>query len=163
MGHKMVIEPRQKTLSEEVAQMAQADEDNIGEVGGQQDIVRRLLFLRQTYCDASGVRRGVPKALVRAMAELRVYSGEDLLGGGGDRRQGQPIRVVGLEFFQHCVLRRRGGRRRQRQRRRDRGRRTGVCSGARVRLGDGGEVGRSACHSGERRGGALFEHRLAWR
>ena len=95
------VSRRFESFSEEIPQMAETDEDHVADVGGKQDIIRRVVFFVVGNGLARGVLRGEPVFLVRAMAKLRMDGIENLLRSRGDAWVGQPVVVVvhlGLAF-----------------------------------------------------------------
>lgn len=74
-------------FAEEVAHVSQADEDQIAEVRGNDDVVRRLVLDVIPDILARRMGRRMPILLVRAMAKFGVHGGEDLLGIRWDARE----------------------------------------------------------------------------
>lgn len=69
---------RVESFAEKVAQVSQTDKDEVAAISGQDDVIRRLVLHRKSYVLAI-VLGCIPVLFVRAVAELRVHSGEDLL------------------------------------------------------------------------------------
>ena len=68
-----------ETLANEVAEMSQADDENVADVGGEDDVVRWVLFGDALVRRACAVLRGVAVVLVRAVPKLGVHGGEHLV------------------------------------------------------------------------------------
>jgi len=75
----MGVESRIESLAHKVPNVAETDENEIADVGGKQDIVRRFTGDMDRNLSARDVCTGAAVAFVGTMAKLCVYGGKDLL------------------------------------------------------------------------------------
>lgn len=102
----MPVLGRLGAFAEEVANMADDDEDDVGDVGGEQDVVWRVDLDVALDGLALGVRGRVAVRVVRAVAELGVHGRERLFRVGRNDGQTEPVHVVLQEqgFVQNRVF-----------------------------------------------------------
>jgi len=100
MGIPLGIYP----LPEKVTNMPEDDEDEVTDVGRQQNIIRWVLLYVGWQRLALRMLRGETIILIGAVSELGVDSGKDLLRGWGTWREGESIRVVKFGLVQYGVL-----------------------------------------------------------
>lgn len=155
MGIGRGIEP----FTNKIAHVPKADEDEVADVGGKQNIVWRVVFNVRGDLDIWKMSRGESIPLIRAMAKLCMDGGEDLLRGWGAGREGQTVSVV-VTLVEGGVLGR-GSERRGDGKSGSGGRGANmvvVVAGPSICLAEGTEVGGSGGHGcGEGLGLALPE------
>ena len=100
----MVVERRMETFSEKVADVAEHDEDEVADVGGEEDVVWWVGIDVAMDRVAWSVLRDHAIFFVGAVTELRVDSAEDLLGGRGPRWKGETVGIVILFLVENRVL-----------------------------------------------------------
>lgn len=83
-----------EAFTNKVAHVPKADEDEIADVGGEKDVVWRVVFDVGGDLGTGDMGRGESEPLVCAMAKLCVDGGEDLLRGGGAGRERETVVVV---------------------------------------------------------------------
>ena len=83
-----------EALAHEVAEVPEADNQEVTEVRREEDVVRRVLLGVAAVRRASLVLAGIAKVLVRAVPKLGVHGGEHLLRGRRDLGVREPVDVV---------------------------------------------------------------------
>jgi hypothetical protein len=86
--------------------VAENNEDEIADVGGEENVIRRVPFDVSRKLRARDVRRRVPIQLVCAMPKLRVHGGKDLLRGWRSHWQRESVCIVKLAvvLVEHGIL-----------------------------------------------------------
>ena len=93
-GEEVAVECRVEALAQEVADVTKADEKNVTEICGKEDIIWRVQLLDFLDLGAGLVLGGISVALIRAVSEFGMDCGEDLLRSGWYSGQGTVIVVV---------------------------------------------------------------------
>jgi hypothetical protein len=110
MRKQVRVEGRSETLSDKVAHMAEADKENIAEVGGDKDVIRRLRHFQEIDFFSGSENRCVSVLLVRTMTELGMDGAEHLLRGWGNNGYRETVGIIELRIMKNGVFGRRGHR-----------------------------------------------------
>lgn len=70
VGEEMSISGWFESFTDEIPQMPKADEDHVAEIGREENVIGRILFVVVRDGLANGVLRSETEFLVRAMTEL---------------------------------------------------------------------------------------------
>jgi hypothetical protein len=84
MGHQMLVAVAEKTLADPVAHVPNDDQDNVGDIGAQEDIVWRVLLHDVLERRTGRMSRGMSVSLVGAVPKLDVSGSKDCLRGRRD-------------------------------------------------------------------------------
>lgn len=90
---QVLVGGSEHSLANKVANMAQDNEDEVANVGGQEDIVWGV-NLNSVQRRSRNVLAGVSVLFICAMTKFRVKSGENLLRRGRSRWENETVDVV---------------------------------------------------------------------
>jgi hypothetical protein len=94
MGHKVGEIRLGKTLSEEITHMTKTEENEVTDIGGEEDIIWRLLDGVLFHGFGVVMLGDATVGLVCAMTKLHVNSGEDLFRGWGCKGVRETIALI---------------------------------------------------------------------
>ena len=77
-GKNVAVESGIKTLSEEIADMTHADKEEIAQIGGDENVVRRILLNCLLKLGSGFMRRPVSIIFIYAETKLQMVSRDDL-------------------------------------------------------------------------------------
>ncbi len=89
--HEVSVGIGLETFAKEVPNMANNDDEDIADVGGEEDVVGRLLLDDTFDRFSKRMTRSEPEGFISAVTKFRVDGGENLFGSGWNAGIGEAI------------------------------------------------------------------------
>jgi hypothetical protein len=93
-GEEVTVELGMKALPKKVAYMTDANEEEVAQVGGEKNVVRRVLLVELFELGPCFMSGFVSIVFVRAKTKLQVIGGGELFRGGRGGGECEAVRII---------------------------------------------------------------------